>query len=360
MGWHGFTCKKNHKDGFNIKLYDSHISVRPRANGIVRIDGSIVTDINPYAYYHLFETISDRLLNCWMPSQESLFSKAPRNIQLEWYKKKVMKYWGRTIHCEWKNMLKRMDPARLNLARAMFAANFGKSRAFVGTALLTYYDKAHPSVIEEIINFPAAAMLANRYPEFFIENPKIKIEFNRQSITVPSSTTKHQDLDEHENDLLSTEKEEEATTLSDWRAFYTDELTINKALCETLEAVKPGISFHDLVALRTFVLERPLLSKQEIIISGHAKRTQDVDSFRVSDKQNIIDSIKTLRNANKGEKLNCRKSEHLISSMEKVDSQPKGTQDMLALTKRKLSTKIFYPISSGSKRKFKKIVAFQP
>ena len=343
--------------GFNCGYGGRHIKVSHTHDGVLEImstGDNLLKEINPYAFYKMFETILGNLAIMFDP-KHSVFSKAPKPIQQKWFREKVHRYWCKAIHNQWLRLIRSMDPKRLDIARAMFAANFSNGQ-YSGIDILKSYHKLNNGAREEIINFTAAAMVADQRPDYFMH-----VEFlansgfsgllgrsptNAKEKDECDSQTAHMDMDAFEDEMfitLSEDEDRQDKTAADWRSHfvYSDSKTISKELSQTLEAVKPGYAFSVLSQLGTIEIERPLLSKQELTVNVAAQGKQSEESFQVSSKKNIIEAMHAYRNLNGDKKISCRKTQDMLNAVDDVQFAPgfRGTQDMLKLTERTVSKK---------------------
>lgn len=353
--WHGFNCQTviehGKYAGFGVSFYGRHLTVKASEYGtleIVSTGSHVAREMNPYAYYKLFNYILEDLSEKFEP-KESMLSKAPRKVQLKWFKKKVCKYWCRCIHSEWQKLLRTMEPKRLDLSRAMFAANFSNA-ANTGLSFLRNYESMYNGAIQEILDFTAAAMLADAHPTYFKKPPEDAVMFlpYRANEDLMGSEridkiTFYMDSDAFNEQMMENadnEDDKDGKVHTDWRSFFApyEGKTVSKELSQTLASVKPGYSFSTLQDLSTVELERPLLSKQELVVTITAVNKKKEPSFRVSDKQSIIEAMHILdaESIIGNEKIGCRKTGDLMDAVNKVQHAPgfKGTQDMLKLTKR--------------------------
>ncbi len=176
MSWYGFRTEQVKENGvrlgFNVWQGEKCIEVRLNEEGtliILRELSQCDYNFNPYAYRSIFKWIHGRLTDGWQAPASSMFSKAPDDLQTKWFKKTTVKYWCRAIHNEWKDLIPRLDPAKMLLARKLFAANCVSSKSYNsgGIVVLDNYDKLIPDLRQDIIDFVPAAMLAEHNPIVF-------------------------------------------------------------------------------------------------------------------------------------------------------------------------------------------------
>lgn len=338
MAWYGFSCKKlfneygNYK-GFRVCLNSDHVDVCINGAGIdvkrachINNSNGYVCSYNPYAFYSLRKDITEYFVVSYIAPGHSMLSKAPPPKQQAWYRKSVEKYWCKAIHNEWVEMLHHMDKENLRLARALFAANF-KDGLQAGGYILGSVDRLSNEHRRDILEFVPAAMLAGNRPECFITKER----------TVVTPDIMDDDWDEDENGINwdSIEESDE-----DWRGYFCHESCdyIPSSLTNTLLKVKPGTSFSTVQDLRRSVVDRVIDSKQELIVFTRASSLHNEPSFRISNKDDIVTSIKIL-NSN-GFKLSVRKTNDIINATQSIQyANVKGTQNMMVLAQAAFSQK---------------------
>ena len=311
--------------GFKIGLVEgkkSHYELEFEVGAAGSTIKSGIRSYNPYAFYSLYEDTLKRISNYWEPKNKKTNFGKHRHLWSKWYFKKNYKYYCRMFHKEWQDMLLHMDPHKLRVAKALFAANFGaKTRA--GVPILEDIGDVNPWLQQEIIDYVPAAMLAHHKPHIFIAKPTeivVKPEYDEDD----DEYYEQEDLESDNFFDLDGERFEDG--LSDWRGFYGGD---SKYLDDTLRGVKPGLPFYVLEKLKNVHLERPLLSKQEVVVSSYASSERDLirrADFCISGKKDIIDAVHKMNASN--DKRSCRKSEDLeslVRLLHRVEN-PSGTQ----------------------------------
>lgn len=351
MSFYGFRCypKYNdvgHYEGFTAQFYDRAIDVTiqdavlqlKEKSLIIHTGGNLRDGCNPYAFYSIFNAILREFTNDYKVSDNSMFSKAPQVKQIEWFREKVRRYWCKAIHCEWLKLIERMDKKNLQLARALFAANF-KSGTAAGNELLERINEVSNEHRQDILQFVPAAMLAHDNPEYFITYAPAKKHRHKileYQLADEMDADFSDDLDEMEewsfmNDASS----------QDWRgAFAHKSLTyIPDNLTETLRRVKPGVAKWTVGRLKDVVLDRVISSKPELIVYTEAHNQVVPQPFYASTKEDIVNSIKVLNTDNvvklTEKKYSTRKTMDLINVMDMVAyAKANNPKNMLSLTEK--------------------------
>lgn len=341
MSCYGFSCRELRENGihcgFRAKLYKSHVDViiADPTKVLLRCTSSTnnvhVYSLNPYGFRDIVQQILDSLVKTFQPSLDSVLSYAPPDKQQQWLRKKVERYACVAIHAEWTKLLARMDQNQLAIARALFAANFKKGSQ-AGVELLICIDRVSKEHRRDIMEFVPAAMLAHHEPSYFAPQPsKISVAY-AEALEMDDEAAEWMELQPGQHELTGDE---------DWRSYYCHDSfsTIPDVLTETLRLVRPGTAVYTVNRLKGVPLERVLSSKAELVLAGESicAGFNNKTSFQVSDKENILTSIKVLNSADTimGTKLNCRKTDHIILAAHEVDNiHIKDTQTMLKLTER--------------------------
>lgn len=358
MSWYGFTCHALHNDfghhhGFRARLYKKHIDVTIHECGMAlqineynnnskNKNVTYGSAWNPYAYYALFQYIHKTLCSGYQASPDSMMFVAPPFKQEEWYKKKVVKYWGKAIHAEWSSLIQRMDSDKLDMARALFVANF-KRGEFAGQEIMLNYGQISPEHRRDIVDFLPAAMLAEHHPEYFV--PKDKKLYPPSIKESSGSMAEIQDLDAAEDMYAKEEfwnfRDQGA---EDWRGFFCPESArlIPAQLTATLKAVKPGTSWQTVNKLSGVNLNRAITSKPELVVTTEAPHLHHSDTFMESDKDSILTSLKILSHKDAmglGRKLSGRRTQDLIEATDLVQRvSHRNPKDMSNLTEKYVET----------------------
>ncbi len=356
MAWYGFSARPlyndaGHHHGFRATQGKKHVDIHIKdALLTLTVCGNTNPNfhLNPYAYYAMFKKIHKCLVDNWQAPNSSPLAVAPSKTQTAWFSNKVVKYWSKSICSEWRHLLQKMDPAHLDVARALFSGNVNSGMA-AGECLLGRIQDLSLEHRQDIMRFVPAAQLADIDHIRFIGPDKI----TSSPIWTPAGSGKPQPSktmaeiqDADASDIIDDEEEQYDNCYTghkgdeDWRGYFChDSLDhIPSNLTDTLERVRPGTAFRSVASLKSVVLDRVLNSKAEIVIVGGATSLHNKACFVVSSKEDILTSIKALNHKDSNlvdDKLSGRKTSDLLTAAEAVQyADLKSTQNMLKLTER--------------------------